>query len=100
MFALADRHRERGEASVLAHLLGDELVEGKTVAESRLTGMRRSGKKALAGVVIAVDAGVGESAESGELVAMLGEEIEVGARGLAGLREEKGRHHPQRHMDG
>ena len=71
VFALADRHGERGEAGVFADFLRGHLVERKAVAEGRLTGMRRAGKEALAGVVIAVDTRVGESGEGGELVALL-----------------------------
>jgi hypothetical protein len=100
MFALADGHGERGETGVFADLLGDELVEREAVAESRLTWMRRTGEEALAGVVIAVDAGVGEPGEGRELVALFRQQVEVGARGLAGLREEKGGHHAQGYMYG
>jgi hemoglobin/transferrin/lactoferrin receptor protein len=67
------RQPERGEAGILADLLGDELVEGEAVAEGRLTRMRCSGKEALSGMVIAVDAGVGESGERGKLVAVFGQ---------------------------
>ena len=100
MFALADRHGERGETGICADLLGDELVEREAVAESWLTRVRRAGEEALPGVVIAVDAGVGESRESRELVALFRQQVEVGAGSLTGLREEVSGHHAQGHVDG
>ena len=63
MFALADRYGERSEAGVFADLLRDELIERLGVAEGRLAWVRRGREEALAGMVVAVHAGMGEAGE-------------------------------------
>jgi hypothetical protein len=61
--------------------------------------MGRSGEEALSGVMVSVDAGVGEAGEAGDEVALWLEQVEVGARGCAGFWEEKLRHHAEGHVD-
>ena len=74
--------------------------------------MRSASQKALAGMVVAIHFGMRHPGEDGELSAMVGEQVEVGARRPAGrraglfllaslgfLRKEKLRHHAERHVD-
>ena len=100
MFALADRYGERSETGVSADLLRDELIERLGVAEGRLARVRRGREEALAGMVVAVHARVGEAGERREARAVRGEQIEVGAGGGAVCGEEILRHHPERDVDG
>jgi hypothetical protein len=50
--------------------------------------------------MISIDTRMREAAESGEVRTMRGDEVEIGAGGLASLWEEELRHHAQRHMNG
>ncbi len=62
--------------------------------------MWRSGEEALSGVMVPIDAGVGEAGEAGDEVALWLEQVEVGAPGRAGFGKEKLWHHAERHVDG
>jgi hypothetical protein len=62
--------------------------------------MRRSGEETLPGVMIPIHAGMGDASEGAEVAFVRGQQMEVWTRCLASLREEKCRHHSQRHMDG
>ncbi len=100
VLALAHRNGERGKARVESDLLRDKLIEREAVAEGRLPRMRRTREEALARVVIAIHAGMRKATESGEVRTMRGDEVEIGAGGLACLWEKELRHHAQRHMNG
>ena len=76
-----DAERERGEPREVADPLGDVLVERDRVAEPAAAGVRRGGEEAVVGRVPAVDVGVRDAAEDGEVVAVLLEQLQVG-RGL------------------
>ncbi len=100
VLALAHRHGERGKAGVEPDLLRDKLIEREAVAKRRLPRMRRAREEALPRVMISIHARMREAAESGEVRTMRGDEVEIGAGGLACLRKEELRHHAQRHMNG
>ena len=104
--------REKGKPGVEADRLGGELIDRERVAKRRLAGVDRAGEKTLASVMVAIHFGMRHPGEDGELAAMVGEQVEVGARRHSGRRaglfllaslvflgKEKLRHHAERHVD-
>ena len=77
-----DAEGERGEAGQVADPLGDVLVERDGVAEAAAARVRGGGEEAVVGGVAAVDVGVRDAAEDGEVVAV----VLRGSRGRARAR--------------
>ena len=73
-----DGERERREARESADALGDVLVERNGVAERAARRVRRGGQEADVRRMPAVDVGMRDAAEHGEVVAVLLQHLEVG----------------------
>jgi hypothetical protein len=61
----------------MADAFSDVLIERNRVAETSAARMRRGGEEAVIGGMAAIDIGMGNAAENGEIVAMLAEQFEV-----------------------
>jgi hypothetical protein len=86
-----DAEGEGLDAGEVADAFANVLVEGNGVAETAARGVRSGGEEAVVGRMAAVDVGMRDAAEDGEIVAMFFEKLEVGREfviGAGGLREE------------
>jgi hypothetical protein len=59
-----------------------------------------AGEETLAGMVVAINARMGDARERGEMAAIRSEKIEVRTGGLVGFWKEKLGHHSEGDMDG
>lgn len=83
---------DRREAGERADLLGDLLIERDGVAEGAAAGVRRGREKADVGGVAAIDVGMRDTAEDGEVLAVFLEVLQIGRGGVVAagfFREEE-----------
>ena len=78
-----DAERKRRKARADADLLGHHLVEGDRIPKSSVGRVRRGGEEADFRRVAAVDVGVTDAAEDGEVVPIVPQMAQIGRKGIA-----------------